>query len=63
MTIVVYLGNFTKGLVRKKIRQVIPYALVFIGILFVLRGLGLGIPYLSPIPMNHLETVTTQSCH
>lgn len=63
MTIVVYLGNFTKGLVRKRIRQVIPYALVFIGILFVLRGLGLGIPYLSPIPMNHLETVTTQSCH
>lgn len=33
---------------RNKIQQVIPYAVVCIGVLFILRGFGLGIPYVSP---------------
>lgn len=56
MTTVVYLGNFTSGIIRKRIQQVIPYIVVFIGILFIIRGLGLGIPYISPLPVTNLIT-------
>ena len=54
MTAFVYLGNFTTGLVRKRIQQFIPVAVVVIAILFILRGMGLGIPYVSPIHMHEM---------
>ncbi|MDG2194127.1 MAG: sulfite exporter TauE/SafE family protein [Polaribacter sp.] len=56
MTTFVYLGNFTSRLVKKRIQQLIPIAIVLIAILFILRGLGLGIPYISPVHMS--ETVS-----
>lgn len=62
MTSVVFLGNFTKGTLRKKIQKAIPVVVVFIGALFILRGLGLGIPYVSPAPVLDLVT-NTNSCH
>ncbi|MFL0169994.1 sulfite exporter TauE/SafE family protein [Tenacibaculum maritimum] len=62
MSSVVYLGNFTTGFVRKKIQKIIPYAVVLIGILFILRGLGLGIPYISPLPNLNFIT-NAQLCH
>ncbi|WBX75881.1 sulfite exporter TauE/SafE family protein [Tenacibaculum ovolyticum] len=62
MTTVVYLGNFTNGITRKRIQQVIPYVVVLIGILFILRGLGLGIPYVSPLPVkNFVDSI--EGCH
>lgn len=48
MSLVVYLGNFANGLFRKRIQKIIPVVVVVIGILFVLRGLELNIPYISP---------------
>lgn len=42
------IGNLITLELRKKITRLIPYAIVFIGLLFVLRGLSLGIPFLSP---------------
>ena len=62
MTAVVYLGNFTKGTFRRNIQKAIPIVVVFIGVLFVLRGLGLGIPYVSPLPINEV-TSTLEGCH
>ena len=62
MTSVVYLGNFTKGNFRKKIQKAIPIVVVLIGVLFVLRGLGLGIPYVSPAPVVDLVSANS-SCH
>ncbi|MCD8422168.1 sulfite exporter TauE/SafE family protein [Tenacibaculum finnmarkense] len=62
MTIIAYVGNFANGLLRKTIQQAIPYVVVFIGILFILRGLGLGIPYVSPLPVSNL-TAPIQGCH
>ncbi|WP_298763286.1 sulfite exporter TauE/SafE family protein [uncultured Polaribacter sp.] len=59
MTAVVYLGNFTKGAFRKKIQKTIPVLVVCIGVLFILRGLGLGIPYISPAPV--LDLVSANS--
>lgn len=62
MTSVVYLGNFTKGAFRKKIQKAIPVLVVFVGALFILRGLGLGIPYISPAPVLELDS-SGKICH
>ncbi|MBK0368469.1 sulfite exporter TauE/SafE family protein [Flavobacterium agrisoli] len=48
MSAVVYLKEFISVSFRNKIQKIIPYVGVCIGILFILRGLGLGIPYISP---------------
>ena len=48
MTIIVYFKNLCKGQMRSKLLKIIPIFVIIIGILFVLRGLGLGIPYVSP---------------
>ncbi len=41
-------GNMMSLAVRKKINRLIPILVVVVGLLFVLRGLDLGIPFLSP---------------
>jgi sulfite exporter TauE/SafE len=52
MSVVVYLNSFLTLSTRNKIQKGIPYVAVFIGILFILRGLGLGISYVSPSNMS-----------
>lgn len=57
MTSAVYLGNYLKPELRKRIRAWIPIVVGLMGILFVLRGLGLGIPYISPkAPTQQVST-------
>jgi hypothetical protein len=51
MTTAIYFSQFLKGTARQKIQKAIPVFVVLIGALFILRGLGLGIPYLSPAPV------------
>lgn len=51
MTTAIYFGNFLTSKVRQYIRKAIPIVVVIIGVLFIFRGMGLGIPYLSPKPM------------
>jgi len=54
-----FVGNLATATLRSKIRRIIPYTVVFLGILFVLRGLGLGIPYISPAEERlHLQPKT-----
>ena len=48
MTVAVILAKFLKVSVRNKIQKLIPVFVVIIGLLFILRGMGLGIPYISP---------------
>ncbi|MBF2709787.1 sulfite exporter TauE/SafE family protein [Flavobacterium soyangense] len=62
MSSVVYINSFLTVSVRNKIQKFIPYFAVFIGILFIFRGLGLGIPYLSPSDMS-LFVQSTPNCH
>jgi sulfite exporter TauE/SafE len=62
MSSVVYLNSFLTIRVRNKIQKFIPYVAVIIGILFIFRGLGLGIPYLSPSDMS-LFVQSTPNCH
>ncbi len=41
-------GNFLGLKVRASFNKIIPYVAVFLGILLILRGMNLGIPYVSP---------------
>lgn len=62
MTTAIYLSNFLKGSMRQKIQKAIPVFVIIMGILFIMRGLGLGIPYISPAPIT--EAVSSQiECH
>src|SRR5690554_6523705 len=61
MTSAIYLGNFLNGQVRQRIRRAIPVLVVIIGCLFIVRGLGLGIPYISPKPMTE-QVDASQYC-
>lgn len=62
MSSVVYINSFLTVSVRNKIQKVIPFVVVLIGILFILRGLGLGIPYISPTTMS-LFIQANPDCH
>ncbi|WP_282018673.1 sulfite exporter TauE/SafE family protein [Salegentibacter mishustinae] len=62
MTTAIYLGNFINLNIRSKIRKAVPLFVILIGLLFILRGMGLGIPYLSPMEITP-EITATQSCH
>jgi len=62
MSSVIYINSFLTIPVRNRIQKVIPYVAVLIGILFILRGLGLGIPYVSPSNMS-LFVQETPNCH
>ena len=54
MTTAIYFSQFLKGKARQRIQKAIPVFVILIGALFILRGLGLGIPYLSPAPVYDL---------
>lgn len=51
MTSAIYLGKFLNTKVKQRIQKAIPIFVVIMGVLFILRGMGLGIPYLSPAPV------------
>lgn len=62
MTTAIYFSHFLKGGMRQKIQKAIPVFVVIIGLLFILRGLGLGIPYLSPAPILEMAS-SSIDCH
>ncbi|QDO94354.1 sulfite exporter TauE/SafE family protein [Formosa sediminum] len=48
MTSAIYFGNMLTAIAKKRIQKLIPAFVIIIGVLFIFRGLGLGIPYISP---------------
>jgi len=62
MTSAIYLGKFLNTKVKQRIQKAIPVFVVIIGLLFIIRGLGLGIPYLSPAPVVDMAS-STINCH
>lgn len=62
MSSVVYINSFLTISTRNKIQKMIPYVAIIIGFLFILRGLGLGIPYISPSNMS-LFVQNNPNCH
>ncbi len=62
MTSAIYLGKFLNTTIKQRIQKAIPVFVIFIGLLFILRGLGLGIPYLSPAPVVEMVS-SAVDCH
>lgn len=62
MTSAIYLGKFLNSSIKQRIQKTIPVLVVFIGALFIIRGLGLGIPYLSPAPIVEMASSAIE-CH
>lgn len=62
MSLAVYFARVLKSSFKNRIRRMIPVFVVIIGVLFILRGMGLGIPYVSPKPMNTMAA-TSIECH
>ena len=62
MTTAIYFSQFLKGKARQRIQKAIPVFVILIGALFILRGLGLGIPYISPAPVYELVS-NGVDCH
>tara|TARA_R110000868_G_scaffold355377_3_gene616889 strand:+ start:4995 stop:5696 length:702 start_codon:yes stop_codon:yes gene_type:complete len=62
MTSAVYFGSMLKGSAKKSVQRLIPVFVILIGLLFILRGLGLGIPYISPEPVMEVVS-STLDCH
>lgn len=62
MTTAVYFSSRLNGAMRQRVQKLIPVFVVIIGILFIIRGLGLDIPYLSPAALEG-EISAAASCH
>lgn len=48
-------AGFTSRIFRQQLNKVVPYLMVCLGLWFILRGLELNIPYLSPAPAGTAE--------
>jgi sulfite exporter TauE/SafE len=55
MFLLSYFGFLIHISTRNTIKKAVPYVVALMGILLIVRGLGLGIPYLSPGLSNHAE--------
>ena len=62
LTAVIYITNLISFSMRGTLQKIIPVVAVVIGILFIIRGLGLDIPYLSPSNMS-LFVQSEANCH
>ena len=62
MSAAALMGKLIKGKWGPKLRKVIPAFVILIGLLFILRGMGLGIPYISPKLQTQANTAEME-CH
>ncbi len=62
MTTAVYFSGMLNGILRRKVQKIIPVFVVVIGLLFIIRGMGLDIPYLSPSPATAVVNAAV-NCH
>jgi sulfite exporter TauE/SafE len=62
MSAVVYISNFLSVPIRSKLKKIIPIVTIVIGLLFIFRGLGLDIAYLSPGNLD-LFVQAEANCH
>ncbi|MEM8508864.1 MAG: sulfite exporter TauE/SafE family protein [Bacteroidota bacterium] len=63
MTTAVYAGGYFSAGLKAKIRKMVPVFVVVIGVLFIVRGMGLGIPYLSPKQVSQEMVAADMECH
>lgn len=66
LVMVMISGKILSLSIRTKLTNALPYFAMFIGILFIVRGMGLGINYISPkLPVYSKGNLTTEItvCH
>jgi sulfite exporter TauE/SafE len=63
MTVAVYFSRFLKSRTKQRIQKLIPVFVIIMGSLFILRGLGLGIPYVSPKAVVQVSASSDIECH
>ncbi len=56
-------GSFVSLNFRNKIKKSIPYLSVVVGLVLILRGLNLGIPYVSPMMSHEKQETNVDCCH
>jgi len=56
-------GNILSQKIRQKLGSIIPWFIIALGVLFILRGLNLGIPYISPKLNQADDKATMECCH
>jgi hypothetical protein len=62
MIAMVVMGNYLNQSLRRKINTAVPVLLFFMAVLLILRGMNLGIPFISPaLSMGHQHEAV--SCH
>lgn len=59
---VVFMGNYLSQSLRQKIRGSIPFLLFIMAVLLILRGMNLGIPFISP-GINDEHQSHVAGCH
>lgn len=68
LAVVTLLGNVISSSLKSRINKLIPMVIIIIGTIFILRGLNLGIPYISPpakklsIPLESDSTGSKGCC-
>ena len=63
MFAVSYLGIFASAGVRQKYTKLIPYGVAVVAILMIMRGMALGIPYISPELPDTVTQPVENCCH
>ena len=56
-------GKFINAGIRTKIRKAVPVLALLLGVIFILRGMNLGIPYISPKLSAQTEVSSEMECH
>ncbi len=59
---IAFFGNYIGISIRQKIRKAFPYMMVLMACLLIVRGMGLGIPYVSP-SMDIKNNAVHNCCH
>ena len=62
MSAIVLISGFITVPIRNRIQKLIPIVVIVIGGLFIVRGMGLNIPYISP-KTTSLVVQANADCH
>jgi sulfite exporter TauE/SafE len=63
MSTLIYSASLIQKKYLQNIKKLIPFFVILLGILFILRGLGLGIPYISPKQNHQMAGENSIECH
>ncbi len=58
---IAFFGNYVSMGIRQRIRKLYPYMMMLMACLLILRGMGLGIPYVSP--KTGIEKKVVHDCY